>query len=410
MGKRPRGIEILRQMNPGAIRRLALAVFLMFGVLGPLTILMESQMHLLSWRFIFIQTVASGGIGAGIILAMRKRWWVMALVIMFWTSVMFLNSGGLSFQFDDQGRFRVVLGGVDKVRDAEHETKPLTIESASLDAIYVQRGVVGLIAIALLSAGYVVFLRVIRGEVQQRERLESEVRIARDIQQSLLPSSTLSTPNCTASGITLPATEVGGDYYDAIHLPDGKIALAIADVAGHGVGAGILSAMTKSAFHSQLLHDPTAAGVLANLNATIFALTDEKMFVTFGYVLIDPAGRTGEVATAGHPPVLVRRAASGAVEQYRSHTLGLGIRESTPYTSDTVRFNAGDLFLLYTDGVTEAMNAKGEQFGLERLTGIFSSAPHAPEEICKSITRTLASFTGDVAREDDVSLLCAAIR
>jgi sigma-B regulation protein RsbU (phosphoserine phosphatase) len=254
------------------------------------------------------------------------------------------------------------------------------------------------------------FLRVIRGEVQQRERLESEVRIARDIQQSLLPSSTLTTPSCTASGITLPATEVGGDYYDAVVLPDGKIALAIADVAGHGVGAGILSAMTKSAFHSQLLHDPSAAGVLANLNSTIFAITDEKMFVTFAYVLIDPQTHTGQVATAGHPPVLIRRAASGKVEQFRSATLGMGIREVTPFTSETVPISSGDLFLLYTDGVTEAMNANGEQFGMERLVEALASSSQEPEELCRTITRKLASFTGEAAREDDVSLLCAIIR
>ena len=209
MGKKPRGIEILKQMQPAAIRRLALAVFLMFAILGPLTILMESQMHVLSWRFILIQTIASGGIGAGIILVMRRRWWAMMLVIVFWTGVMILNSGGLSFQFDDEGRFRVKLGGVGVIRDSGSETEPLTIQPPDLDAIYVQRGVVGILAIALLSAGYVMFLRVIRGEVQKRERLESEVRIARDIQQSLLPSSTLMTPSCTAAGITLPATEVG---------------------------------------------------------------------------------------------------------------------------------------------------------------------------------------------------------
>jgi hypothetical protein len=110
MGKKPRGIEVLRQMKPDAIRRLALAVFLMFGILGPLTILMEPQMHVLSWRFILIQTVASGGIGAGIILVMRRRWWAMMLVIVFWTGVMFMNSGGLSFQFDAEGRFRIMLG------------------------------------------------------------------------------------------------------------------------------------------------------------------------------------------------------------------------------------------------------------------------------------------------------------
>jgi len=400
----------MRQMSPGAIRRLALAVFLMFGILGPLTILMESQMHVLAWRFILIQTVACGGIGAGIILVMRKRWWAIMLVVMFWAGVMTLNSGGLSFQFDDAGRFRVRLGGAVGVRDEKKETQSLTIQPADLDAIYVQRGIVGILAILLLNSGYVMFLRVIRGEVQQRERLESEVRIARDIQQSLLPSSTLTTPSCTASGITLPATEVGGDYYDAVVLPDGKIALAIADVAGHGVGAGILSAMTKSAFHSQLLHDPSAADVLANLNSTIFAITDEKMFVTFAYVLIDPQTHTGQVATAGHPPVLLRRASSGKVEQFRSATLGMGIREVTPYTSETVPISSGDLFLLYTDGVTEAMNANGEQFGMERLVEVLASSSQAPEELCRTITRKLASFTGEVAREDDVSLLCASIR
>ena len=123
-----------------------------------------------------------------------------------------------------------------------------TFTQQEIDRIDVRRPLFGVIAIFLLSAGYTLFLRVVGEETKKRGRLETEVAVARRIQQSLQPSAAFKTDWCEAAGITVPATEVGGDYFDMIKISDDEAVIAIADVSGHGVGAGILSAMTKSAF------------------------------------------------------------------------------------------------------------------------------------------------------------------
>ena len=405
MAKKAKAYELWKQMKPAALRRLALAVFLVFSVIGPLTALMESELHLLSWKFILIQTIASGGMAASIILFGRNRWWVTALVVAVWTAVVMLNSGGLSFLFDERG-LRVEFSGTQNVRRTQRPTTEITLKLEELDAIYTQRGLIGACAIVLLAWGYGVFISVIGRELEQRARLETEVKIARDIQQSLLPETTLTTPWYTATGVAIAATEVAGDFFDIIQLNEHKLVIAVADVTGHGVGAGILSAMTKSALRSQLQHSASPVNVLTNLNATLYEVSGEKMFVTFAYVVADAATHTPSVATAGHPPILLKQLKTGKIEQLRTVSVGLGIQSFAQYSSIEKSFEAGDMLLLYTDGLVEATSGKQEQFGVERLEAFLHSFNHPVEEICMRLTSELEKFTGTGTFQDDVSLVC----
>ncbi len=406
MAGRSKTIDTWRQMKPASLRRLALAVFLMFGVLGPLMILMQSSLTTYSARFVIVQTIACGGLAASIILLARRRWYYIILLVVFWTAVITMNSGELSFGYFDNEGFRVRLGNEAIESPLHSSDRALMLSPKELNDIYIQKEFLGFLAIGLLAIGYAFFIKVIRNEVGQRARFETEVTIARDIQQSLLPPPRFQNSWCAIAGQTIPATEVGGDYFDMVQLSDRQFAIAIADVTGHGVGAGILSAMTKSALHSQLQHDTSPSRVLANLNKALYQVSDEKTFVTFAYVLVESAPDRVLLATAGHPPVIVRKGSTGVSELYRTVSVALAMKETVVFTEQELAFSRGDSLLLFTDGLLEATNRSGEEFGIERLRKAFDRAEGSPEDICSSLILDARTFSSTEIFHDDVSLVC----
>ena len=408
MARKPKAFDIWKEMKPAGLRRLAMAVFLLFGVFGPLTFLMESKLHIVSWSFIVIQTVASGGMAASIILFGRNRWWAIMLVIVFWGGVMVFNSGGLGIVFNNEG-MKIQLNGVNASENVEKKADLSVPTPEQLNDIYTQRGIVGIAAIALLSFGYAMFIKVIHAEVRQRSRLEAEVNIAKSIQESLLPDSVLQNSWITVVGSMTPAAEVGGDVYDVIPISDDLIAVAIADVSGHGVGAGILSAMTKSALHLQLQHDASPVAVLEHLNKTLFEVSDEKTFVTFGYMLIDHAHKTIALSTAGHPPVLQFDSASKKINFHRTANIGLGMRRETSFSYLNLPFRSGDTFVLYTDGAVETADPKGEQFGIERIQEIVTDHRGSVQDLCSVMNERLKEFTAAGTFQDDVTIVCVRL-
>ncbi len=397
-------------MSRGSLLRLSIAVFFIVAALGPVTILMQSEIKLMLWSTIAIQTFACGGLGATAVLVGRSRRWALPFVILFWAGVMFMNSGGLSLIFTDQGTFRAELSGPSGARpQLQRPTdKPLTIQADELSAIYSQRGILGILALVFVGFGSALLMRVVRKEVNQRARLETEMAIAKEIQESLLPPQIYTTSWCKSAGRTLPAAEVGGDYFDVVELADGRLALCIADVTGHGVGAGILSSMTKSAFLTELRHDPSPVALLRNLNETLIRVSSGKMFVTFAYALIDWPRRTARVATAGHPPVLHR--SGPIVTPLRTPSLALGMRADASFHEIQRTIDAGDSIVLFTDGLTETRNAREEQFELERLAGIVAGSAGDPQNVSENIFRALEQFRGRRDSDDDVTLLVASLK
>ena len=405
-------IDVWKEMSLRTLLRLALAAFLLFSALGLVSTLIESSIRVFSWSFVIVQAVAAGGMAASIILFGRRRWWMTVLVIVFWNGIMVLNGGGISFVYDEHAGFRVRLGGPVERHDMPASSPNVgDLTSAELSRVYVQRGIIGVAVIVLLVTGYVGFISVIRGEMRRRAGLETEIRIARRIQQSLLPKEPYESEACSIYGAALPAGEVGGDYYDIIPMPDGRVTVAIADVTGHGVGAGILSAMTKSALHLQLGHETDPASVLKHLNKAVFDVSDEKTFVTLAYALIDPIHHTVSLATAGHPPLLHRAASTRVVTPLRSRSVALGVRADSTYAEIlTRRYEAGDILLLYTDGVVEVSNASGEQFG-ERLPEYLVGAWGTPQEIITGLLEELRRYARNPASfEDDISLVCVRFK
>ncbi len=402
--KKSGAVAIWRQMEPGALRRLALAVFLVFSVVGPLTVLMESELHLVTWQFVAVQTVACGGMAASIVLFGRKMWWRTLLIVAFWMAIMTFNSGAFSLVGDERG-LRVVLGSLDSASQVHQPGRGIALAPAELNAIYTQRSLLGTLAMALLTGGYIMFISVIGRELRKRTRLETEISIAQNIQRSLFPEPSIALSWCTATGLSVPASEVGGDYFDMVKLSDSKLALVVADVTGHGIGAGILAAMTKSAFHLQLDSDADPVPLLNHLNRTLHALSDDKTFVTCAYALLDNSNNRLYVATAGHHPILHYGATSRTVTRLRTPGLALGMRSDSIFTALEIAWEPGDALLLYTDGAVEAANARNEQFGEERLENAVTASLTQRGDPCANVLATLRTFAGRNEFADDVSLI-----
>ncbi len=385
-------------MEPKDLRRLALAVFFLFATIGPLTMLMNSSVLPGSWFMFIYLTVLSGSLSACIILFIRKP------VLFIGSMIIIVGAMVAEYQVE-----QFLFGRVEESRilTADHL---FTFTQQEIDRIDVRRPMFGVVAIFLLSAGYSLFLRVVGEETKKRARLETEVAVARRIQQSLQPSTAFKTEWCEAAGTTVPATEVGGDYFDMIKISADKAVIVIADVSGHGVGAGILSAMTKSALRAELHHTTVPSELLFNLNNAVYQVTDKKMFVSFAYLLLDKRTKTAHIATAGHPPIFLVQKSDGAIKEIRTPNLALAVQASTQYTEQAVHFNDGDVLILYTDGITEAMNDKGEQFGAERLKELISDTERGSSDaLSNSIMASVRTFTVNKEFADDATIVVVRV-
>jgi len=213
----------------------------------------------------------------------------------------------------------------------------------------------------LLAAFLLVNLLVLL-EVADRLSLKNDLEIAREIQQSMLPRAAFKAPGVEAFGMTRPANTVGGDFYDIVPLPDGRVLLALGDVAGKGSPAALLMALLLAMMRTLIDEGLEGADLVARLNVQIgrHALPHSR-FVTLFIAILNPA--TGELSyvNAGQNPPLLRRA-SGAYERLRAGGMALGMFENATYTTGTTTLEAGDVLVMYSDGVTEAEDTFDQPF------------------------------------------------
>ena len=257
---------------------------------------------------------------------------------------------------------------------------------------------------------------------KERLRLRGELADARKIQLSMLPAGEPRIDWLELSGTCLPAAEVGGDYYDYIPLGDDAWAVVVADVAGHGVGSGLQIAGLRSSLYvlQEELRAPST--VLERLNQMIQASVRVRTFVTLTVAVIDRVDRTLRVASAGHPPVLLRQAGSGKVLEVGRPAPPLGTRLPTRYEEHSVPIEPGDLVLLYTDGLVEATDFRTEAYGFGRLERAFGRAASQtgrseradrPDRagqaraIRTQILEDVSHFKGENYQADDLSLVVA---
>ena len=237
-------------------------------------------------------------------------------------------------------------------------------------------------------------------------RIEEELNLAHQIQQTFLKSDFPSLPRCEVHAVNLPSRQVGGDYYDVVSAPDGSFLVAIADVAGKGVPAALLSSMLQAALRTQARSVESPAAILRNINALVYRSTAVHQFATFFLARVSADGRRMTFANAGHNwPALLRK--DGSREWLQTGGTILGIMEDVPMDEATFDLTPGDLLVFYTDGISEATNEDGELYGEERLVEFVKGLPPAlnPESIAVSILREVERHLGRLEAQDDRTLV-----
>jgi serine phosphatase RsbU (regulator of sigma subunit) len=236
-------------------------------------------------------------------------------------------------------------------------------------------------------------------------RLEEELRLARQIQRSFLVSEFPEMARFEVHALNIPSKEVGGDLYDLVPTGDGGLVLAVADVAGKGVPAALLSSMLQASLRTQAASIPSVSEILRNINALVYRGTSVHQFATFFIARVHADGRM-VFSNAGHNyPVLARR--NGSEVLLERGGLVLGVMEQVDYAEDSVHLDTGDRVVLYTDGITEAADASSELFGEERLYQVIRGLPHhlSAREVAERILEALEEFLGGVEPRDDMTLM-----
>lgn len=247
---------------------------------------------------------------------------------------------------------------------------------------------------------------------RERERMSDELADARKIQLAMLPGAAPAVGWLTIASASLPASEVGGDFYDHFLLPDGSVALAIGDVAGHGVGSGLVLAGIKSGLHllREELRNPVA--VLDRLNRLASEWLQWRMLVTLMIAVVDPVKRSVRVAIAGHAPLIIV-STGGTARRVGSPALPLGTKLAPSWQETAAELEEGDLLVFCTDGLTELLDGNGEPFGDERLEGVAREAVLAGDEVDAIRDRIMSQlqwFRGDAPQLDDISVVVARFR
>jgi serine phosphatase RsbU (regulator of sigma subunit) len=244
-----------------------------------------------------------------------------------------------------------------------------------------------------------------QAETLERERMDHEMSVARIIQQTLLPKELPSLPGWQVAAYWQPARAVGGDFYDFMPLPDGRLAVVVADVADKGVPAAMIMASARVILRGTARRMLTPSVALALANDLLFPEIPDNMFITCLYAILDPASGRLQFANAGHN--LPCRFSRDAVTELRATGMPLGLLPGMHYEEQETTIQPDESLLLYSDGLVEAHNSQGEMFGYERLhTLLAKSYLHSTPDPIEGLLAELADFTGsDWEQEDDVTMV-----
>jgi serine phosphatase RsbU (regulator of sigma subunit) len=255
-------------------------------------------------------------------------------------------------------------------------------------------------------------LRVRRAE---RERLLAEFSVAQKAQAQMLPLRPPDLPGLDVAAVCRPAREVGGDLYDFVSLKDGRWAFVVADVSGKGVPAALYMTLTKGLLVSVAGDYADPGRITKELNGHLYRGGRRGVFVTLALAAIDPEARTIQCVRAGHNPLLWRQTRKGRTMWLSPAGIGLGLAAERLFdrsiSVEEIQLEAGDLFVLYSDGITEAMNSDGDEYGQERLSEVLSrSDALEAAETCDRVLNEVAAFAGSTPQHDDITLVVVRVR
>jgi phosphoserine phosphatase RsbU/P len=239
----------------------------------------------------------------------------------------------------------------------------------------------------------------------ERERLERELALASEIQQRFQPTAPPLVKGYELQGISFPCYEIGGDYYDFIEREDGRLVIALGDVSGKGTAAALLMSSLHAAVHAQAGSHDTLVSTISAVNRYLAENIPANRFVTLFYAELDPESGALSFLNAGHNPPLIVHSA-GTVEQLASGGLPLGIKPDAEYREGRTQLQQGDVLVVYSDGVTEAMSPAGEEFGATRLYEVVSRNIEASAAgIRDRIESSLTKFSQGTSAADDITLV-----
>lgn len=248
----------------------------------------------------------------------------------------------------------------------------------------------------------------------EKERTDRELSIATEVQRAMLPGELPEFPRIKMAAFNQAARQVGGDYYDVIHVDEQHVGFAIADVAGKGIVGALMMAVCRVVLriHAAGQTDPVA--VLKAVHQSVLEDLPEDMFITMSYFVLNLETLELQLARAGHEPLLICRHATGKVVEVEPEGMALGLSDEQQFSRqiqvESVFLQTGDFIVLYTDGVTEAMNAEGEEWGKNTLIEAIEADSHeGVDAILENVKQRVLRFTGDMPQSDDFTLMVIGV-
>jgi sigma-B regulation protein RsbU (phosphoserine phosphatase) len=247
-------------------------------------------------------------------------------------------------------------------------------------------------------------------DAAEKRRLDSDLQVAQEIQRILLPSKSPEVEGFEITGLNVPARHVSGDYYDFLAVDKEHCGVVIADVSGKGVPASLIMATCRSVLRSQASGELSAAQVLKNVNERMFPDIKEDMFISMAYAVLEANSSEVTLCRAGHDAPLLYRASDHSISKVNPPGMAVGIDSGEVFNRVTKDFGVqlyrNDCLILYTDGVTEALDVDGEEFGMDRTNhAILESAPDGAVAILQRLTEDLKKFVGAAPQHDDITLI-----
>jgi serine phosphatase RsbU (regulator of sigma subunit) len=265
--------------------------------------------------------------------------------------------------------------------------------------------VVGLAAaiLVIMSVAVSMYTKVVEFQSERQASLNAELQVAEKIQKQLVPDISVRLSGVDIFGRCLPAAQAGGDFIDCIRLSGTRYLAVIGDVSGHGIGAAVTMAMVKGALHALAESFTDLESLLKKLNHFIYQNSAKQMFVSLTALVVDEENRIIEYVNAGHMPGLIKTV-PGAITELAHKSLVLGIVPHAEFPSQKINWSAPMELLIYTDGINEAVNSDGEEFGTDRIRNILIPAAQSASQIVNQMLSEVSLFSAEW--NDDRTLLC----
>ncbi len=255
-----------------------------------------------------------------------------------------------------------------------------------------------------LGVPFLLLMVLLAMELIDKIKFRDELELARDLQAGLIPKQPAQTPQYTVAAFNEIANTVGGDIYDFVPLSDGRLAVLFGDASGHGMTAGLLMAVAHAAFRTELETDPSPAAIVSSLNRILCRTGGSRSFFACCYVLLSPDG-SFSATVAGHPQILKINVEGKVVDRLGCGSYPLGIKDNLKWKDSPGCLQPGERLLFHSDGLTEARNSNGREFGDAYVEAVIGWSPSAtPDVLVQTLVGEFRSFTGERPPEDDVSI------